>query len=137
MMVIGNKFAGINHLPNSAKAVEYILAHESVDNVRLWTNYNEGAYAEFMGIRCFIDPRAEVFLSSNNKQRDVFYEYASLEKGSTDYRTFLSWYDFNYILVSDNDIMYTYLPSDDKYVLLLNYKTEDGMNFCLYHIKDK
>lgn len=135
LLITGIKFVETNQQPDSAEAVEYILAHEPVENVRLWTDYNEGNYPEFRGIRCFLDTRAEVFLSSNNKQRDVFYEYISLETGKIDYRTFLSWYDFNYILVSEDDIMYTYLPNDKDYGLVLNYTGEDGKKFCLYHVE--
>ncbi len=136
LLSIGNKMSDAKELPNSAKAVDYLLDHEQRENVRLWTSYNEGPYPEFRGLRCFIDARAEVFLLSNNKQRDVFYEYYSLETGRTDYRTFLSWYDFNYILVSQNDIMYTYLQSDENYELVLCYQTKDEQDFCLYHAKE-
>ena len=136
LFTVGNKMLDAKELPGSARAVDYLLEHEQREDVRLWTSYNEGPYPEFCGLRCFIDARAEVFLLSNNKQRDVFYEYYSLETGRTDYRTFLSWYDFNYILVSKSDIMYTYLPSDENYELVLHYQTKDEQEFCLYHVKE-
>lgn len=135
LVITGNKLAGSKGNADSAQAVAYLLEHENREDVRLWTNYHDGAYAEFQGLRCFIDPRAEVFLSSNNKQRDVFYEYTSLESGKTDYRTFLSWYDFNYILVCEKDIMYTYLPSDENYELVMSYSTDRGLEFCLYRTR--
>ena len=136
LISVGHKSLDFKEPSNSAKAVDYILEHEDSRNVRLWTGYNDGPYPEFRGLRCFLDTRAEVFLPSNNKQRDVFYEYYSLETGKTDYRTFLSWYDFNYILVSENSIMYTYLPSDENYELVLHYQTKDEQEFCLYHVKE-
>ncbi|MCR5758504.1 MAG: hypothetical protein K6F95_11445 [Selenomonas sp.] len=135
LVAIAYKHMNGDRLPDSVLAIDYLLAHERKEDVRLWTNYNEGGYPEFKGLRCFIDPRAEVFLISNNKQRDVLYEYLSVERGYTDYRTFLSWYDFNYILVGEDDIMYTYLPRDGHYELVLDYRTEDGGKFCLYHKK--
>ena len=135
LLTVEYKLVNSEKLPDSALAVDYLLEHEQADNVRLWTSYNEGGYPEFRGLRCFIDTRAEVFLVSNNKQRDVFYEFISLTAGKTDYRTFLSWYDFNYILVSENDIMYTYLPNDDDYELVFSYKTNENKEYRLYHAK--
>ena len=137
VLLLGLEYKLLNSekLPDSALAVEYLLEHEQADQVRLWTNYNEGGYPEFRGLRCFIDPRAEVFLISNNKQRDVFYEFFSLMVGKTDYRTFLSWYDFNYILVCENDIMYTYLPNDANYELVLSYRSDKNEEYRLYHAK--
>lgn len=135
LMVTENKIEEAKQLPAAARAADYILEHEQSGNVRLWTDYNEGPYMEFRGLRCFLDARAEVFLPTNNKQRDILYEYVSLQTGRTDYRTFLSWYDFNYILVSENDIMYTYLPSDENYELVLDYSDESGKKFCLYHAR--
>ena len=135
LLAVEYKLVNSEKLPDSALAVDYLLEHEQAEDVRLWTSYNEGGYPEFRGLRCFIDPRAEVFLISNNKQRDVFYEFFSVKAGKTDYRTFLSWYDFNYILVSENDIMYTYLPNDDDYELVFSYKTNENKEYRLYHSK--
>ena len=32
--------------------------------------------------------------------------------------------------------MYTYLPSDENYELVLHYQTKDEQEFCLYHVKE-
>ena len=36
-------------------------------NIKVYTNYNDGGFAEFYGLKCYIDPRAEVFKKSVGK----------------------------------------------------------------------
>ena len=102
-------------MPGCRDAVDYLLTKEQPENIRLWTGYDDGSYAEFCGIKTYLDPRAEVFLKTNNHKEDIMYEYIALERGSLDYRKFLSWYDFNYLLVSKGALLYTYLDADTAY----------------------
>lgn len=102
-------------MPGCRDAVDYLLTKEQPENIRLWTGYDDGSYVEFCGIKTYLDPRAEVFLKTNNHKEDIMYEYIALERGSLDYRKFLSWYDFNYLLVSKGALLYTYLDADTAY----------------------
>lgn len=116
--LLGNKIRIFQESKPVEVAVEYLLQQDDVEDIRLWINYNNGGYAEFMGIKCYIDPRAEVFLKKNNQQKDIFHEYISLEKGKIYYKEFIDRYHFTYYLTTSNDILYTYLAHDPDYQII-------------------
>lgn len=70
--------------------------------IKLYTDYNTGGYMEYRGYKCYIDPRAEVFLKSNNHKEDIFVEYYKLENYDIDVLMFLDKYKFDYLLVGDD-----------------------------------
>ncbi len=81
---------------------------------------------EFRGFKVYIDGRAEVFLKSNNKKDDIFKEYYKLEHGKINYREVLDKYDFDYLLVSDDENIYYQMDYDADYKLIhssSHYKT--------------
>lgn len=101
--------------PPVAAPVNYLLEHENPDDVVLYTGYNDGAYAEFMGFHPYIDARAEVFVTKNNGTYDIMNEYCSLQYGTLYYKEVLDRYQFTHLLVSKTDILSTYLPHDADY----------------------
>ncbi len=101
--------------PNEAGAVTYVLKNEAGKKLILYTGYNEGGYAEFMGLKAYVDPRAEVFLKENNNKYDIMKEYCQLQKGQIYYKDVLNKYGFTNLLVSKSDILYAYLPHDTDY----------------------
>lgn len=111
--------------PICQQAIDAILADNGTKTNTLWINYNHGGYAEFRGLRPYIDPRAEVFLKANNHQKDILQEYCKLETAVIPYQEFLSHYDFDYILTVKGDILYTYLKEDSNYELVLEYEGKD------------
>ncbi len=100
--------------PKSTAAFNYLLAQGGGDVV-LYTGYNDGGYAEFVGFKPYIDPRAEVFVKKNNHQDDIMKEYFLLQTGNIYYKTVLDKYNFTHLLVAKADILYTYLPYDGDY----------------------
>jgi len=97
------------------RASEVLYEEALPDAVYLYTGYDEGGYLEFKGFSCYIDPRAEVFVPKVNHKKNIFSEYYTLQAGKIDYRDFLSRYDFNYLLVDENDILYYNLANDEHY----------------------
>lgn len=98
------------------------------ESMKLYTNYGDGSYAEYRGYYCYIDPRGEVFLKSNNHKEDIYLEYHNLQKLNIDYREFLKKYDFDYLLVDDKDALYKMLQIDNRnYVIVM-----EGNNHYLY-----
>jgi hypothetical protein len=87
-------------------------------SMRVYTGYNYGGYMEFRGFKVYIDGRAEVFLKSNNKKDDIFKEYYKLEHSRLYYKEVLNKYDFDYLLVSDDETVYYYLDYDTDYKLI-------------------
>ena len=104
--------------PTVVQAVNYLKEHESTEDMVLYTGYNEGGFVEYMGLKPYIDPRAEVFVQKNNKTDDVMKEYYSLETGQIYYKTVLDKYQFTHILTSHDDVLYVYLPHDSDYQLI-------------------
>ena len=108
-------YDGTKDYPNTKDAVAYLAENTDAKDVVLYTSFFDGGYAEHNNFRVYIDARAEVFLKANNKQKDVFEEYISLQKGYIHYKEFLSRYNFTHILVDETDILNTYLSKDDNY----------------------
>jgi hypothetical protein len=104
------------------RAVDYILNNADIDNIVLYTGYDSGPYAEFMGLKPYIDTRAEVFVKKNNKKEDIMKEYVLLQSGNTYYRNVLDKYNFTHLIVSNTDILYNYLHYDRDYRMAYSNK---------------
>lgn len=101
-----------------SKSVEIIKQDAGSNPICLWTGYNDGPYAEFQGIPCYMDTRAEVFKTKLNHQKDVMEEYCSLISGKLDYRDFVTRYPFTHFLTTDLDPLYVNLKNDPRFELL-------------------
>lgn len=99
-----------------SNVVKYLENSEKIDKStsKIYTSYTNGSYAEFKGLEVYLDPRAEVFLKSNNKKRDILEEYCKLQLGQIDIDKFLKKYEFDYIIVDDNDYLYQYYLKKNK-----------------------
>ncbi len=75
-------------------------ASQEKSDLKIYVGFNQGGYAEFRGYKPYIDPRAEVFLKTNNKKEDIFKEYYELTTGRQDKTEFLKKYDFDYVLTT-------------------------------------
>ncbi len=99
------------------ETIDTILAEGDVNSIVLYTGYDDGSYAEFMGLKPYIDPRAEVFVIENNQKDDVMQEYYDLQTGRLYYRDFLAKYQFTHLIVTEYDILYIDLLNDTDYQL--------------------
>lgn len=113
--------------PALKKSVEIIEEDSAGRPVSLWTGYNDGPYAEFCGIPCYMDTRAEVFLPKLNHKKDVFSEYIDLLSGYVDYHDFMKNYHFTHLLTTSIDPLYAYLKNDKDYILLWDSDTDDSL----------
>ena len=96
----------------------------SPSSIRLYCGYNDGGYAEYLGIRPYIDGRAEVFIPAVNHEKDIFKEWLEVRSGLLYYKDFLARYDFNYLLVRKEDALYYALPNDPDYRMFYD---QDGI----------
>ena len=122
-----------NELINYKKFITYLNNNvTNKEKTKLYTNFYDGSYFEYMGFFCYIDPRAEVFLKSNNHKEDILEEYYNLEYLNINYDEFLKKYSFDYIFINKKeDILYylmTKFNSYNYYIVL-----EDD-NYCLYKL---
>lgn len=102
-------------LPECRHAVDFLLKNTDSEKVRLYTGYNDGDYAQYMGFKTYIDARAEVYCIENNGKADIMQEYYDMEMGNVNYRHVLAKYNFTHLLVNPGDILYIYLEDDDGY----------------------
>lgn len=100
------------------EGVDYLLENNKASDITLYTGYAEGAYPEWKGIKCYIDPRAEIFLKGNNKQKDIMEEYYLLQIGNLDVNEFLEKYKFDYLLVIETDYLYNNMDDIENYKLV-------------------
>lgn len=116
----------LHNVPPGSQAAFRALSERTVSpsSIRLYCGYNDGGYAEYLGIRPYIDGRAEVFLPQVNHQKDIFKEWHDVKAGRIYYKDFLARYDFNYLLVRQDDALYYALPHDAGYRMVYE---QDGI----------
>lgn len=113
--------------------VDYLYDLEKIDpeNTSIYTSYDDGSFAEYRGLRVYIDPRAEVFVKKNNHQKDVMKEYCQLQHGEVSIDEFLEQYKFDYLIVNTVDYMYRHYLNTEKNDL---YENIYGSSFGLHQL---
>lgn len=85
-------------------------------DIKLFTDFNAGAYAEWLGYKTYLDPRAEVFTKKINGKEDILSEFEALTNGQVTYMDLQEKYDFDYWLVSKTASYYNYISADSNYL---------------------
>jgi len=119
------KFYKDSYVPVSA--VEYILDNYNNKEIHLFVGYNWGGYAEFRGLKPFIDARAEVYIKKNNKKADILHDLIALNEGTMHYAKFIQKYRLNVFLLERKDLLETYLAKDPQYTLV--YRDKEAVVF--------
>ena len=87
-------------------AVQYIVQDtENKEDTTVYIGYAEGGYAEWMGLRPYIDPRAEVYLKGMNKKANILEEYLDTCRGVVNIEEFIDKYQFDYMMIPENGAM--------------------------------
>lgn len=106
------------------KVVDKLESKYVIKNKTVYTDAENGGYLGYRGMLPYIDCRAEMFLKSNNKKKDIQEEYILLQTGKINYKNFINEYDFDYIIVENKigETMYKYMKNDNyKYKLIEEY----------------
>lgn len=98
---------------------------------RLFTAFNDGAYGEYKGFKCYIDPRAEVFIYPINEKGNIFAEAFQFEYGQLTYYDMQCAYDFDYMLVSNSAMYYKYMRWDSNAKVIY---TDD--NYTIFDMRE-
>ena len=115
----------------AADKLDEEIPEEKRKEMRVYTGYNDGGYMEFRGYRPYLDPRAEVFLESNNGKEDVLLEWMNVKDGEEKRKEFLEKYNFDYIVVrGEGDPLYR--DKIDGYEVL--YRSEDDLTRVLKRV---
>ena len=103
-------------------ALDFLLERERAEDIILWTGFNSGGYAEFRGVRCYMDARPEIFAKSNNRKEDIVAEYFALREGRLYYTEFFARYNFTHVFVTEEDfLVYSMLSRDENYRQIFEY----------------
>ena len=88
-------------------------------NVRLYTDFNCGSYAEWLGFKCYADPRAEVFIKSINGKEDILAEVWDSMHSRITAKELQEKYDFDYWLVLEDRSLDYQIKYNNDYKLLV------------------
>lgn len=97
---------GVDYTNSLNDGIDLLLDKYNKEDIILFVGYNHGGYTEFRGIKSYLDPRAEVFLKSNNGKEDVFFEYYDLCLGKIKFEDIIEKYSFTHLLVTESERMY-------------------------------
>ena len=78
-----------NYYPDAKEPIDYLVNYYIISDIKLYTSFSDGSYAVYKGIKCSMDPRAEVFLKKNNHKFDIYKEYYDLQMGIIDYNEYI------------------------------------------------
>lgn len=118
-ILVVKKFPFTNKLK---PGIDYLEKNYDAKKIVLYTNYNNGSYAEYRGLKPYIDPRAEIFLKSNNHKEDIMREYYFLQNGLLDYDKFINKYNFTHMIVTKTDSLYDRVSKDNRYKMIYKGK---------------
>lgn len=104
------------------KGIDKILESAKTDNVTLYTNYGNGSYAEYRGLKSYIDTRAEIFTKKFNKKEDIMEEYYMLCNGYLKYQDFVNKYKFTHMLIEKDELIYEDALKDEDYKIIYKNK---------------
>lgn len=91
----------------------------NAEDIKIYTDFNSGGYAEFLGFKAYIDPRAEVFIKEINGKENIFKEFTYVNGGKIHYDEIQKKYKFDYWLVATDSTLNTYIAKDDNYKLVV------------------
>lgn len=121
-----------NYYPDAKEPIDYLVNNYIISDIKLYTSFSDGSYAVYKGIKCSMDPRAEVFLKKNNHKFDIYKEYYDLQMGIIDYNEYLKKYNFTHLLINKKDYLYSKLEKNSyNYIAIKEYE-----NYKIYIRKD-
>ena len=97
------------------KAVDYIKDN-NLSECNIFTDFNQGGYFEYQGIKIFMDARPELYMKSINNKKDILSDYIKIRYGiyDNDFEEFLKEYNFDYICSVNNTKFDSYLERQDN-----------------------
>lgn len=93
--------------------------NKEVKSAKLYTDYNTGSYAQWLGYKIYVNPQYEIFMKCINQKEDIIKEYYGVEKGYTSYKKIQEKYNFDYFLVGRNHYLYLMLEESEDFDLYM------------------
>ena len=121
-----------NTFTSHDKVADYIEENYDLNEVRLFTKFDNGGYFEYRGIKCYIDGRAELFLKKFNHKEEIMDEYYEIfAERLYDYESFLNKYHFTHLFVDTDSDFHDYLMESDDYEVVYNDWFDDEKTFAI------
>lgn len=108
----------VNHLDLSPSTIDIIRREKPK---KLFNSYNLGGELIYNNIAVFIDGRADLY------SPDILSDYLKIVNTSSNYKTLINKYDFDYYLIDINSNIYYMLNSNEEYSLVVK-----DNNYLLY-----
>lgn len=89
------------------------------EQVKLYTEFGNGAFMEWKGYKVYIDARPELFQKKINQQEDIYSESIELASGETDMELFLKKYDFTHLITGVHSKLDIFLGFQEDYEKVL------------------
>ena len=99
------------------KASDYIVENLDLDNLRIYNDFDYGAYLEFRGIKVFLDSRAEMYCKEFN-DTTILEDWYNANRLKKNYKDIFNKYNFNYILLYKSELLNNYVSVDTDYKLI-------------------
>lgn len=101
-------------------------------DVKIYSDFNMGAFLEFNGFNSYIDARPELYSKRINGKEDIYNEFIELSLlDNFDYNGFINKYGFEYLLTEDGSKLSFYLNYRKGYEKILT-----GNGYSLYRVSD-
>ena len=101
-------------------------------DVKIYSDFNMGAFLEFNGFNSYIDARPELYSKKINGKEDIYNEFIELSLlDNFDYNGFINKYSFKYLLTEDGSKLSFYLNYRKGYEKILT-----GNGYSLYRVCD-
>lgn len=139
MIIIGVSQGKHKYLTNTpTDIVEYLQENEEISDIRLFTDFNTGAYFKWQGVgKIYLEPKTEPYIEAINGKEDIIEEYVYIKKyaDKEGIEQFLEKYAFDYLFVpTDFTALGTYLELSDNYECVYVGKNSDTKDYPNYEI---
>lgn len=121
--VFRDNYVDSNDYP--VEASDWILNNLDIENIRLYNEYNYGAYLLYRGIPVFIDSRCDLyspeFNGTYNKEskcyegNDIFSDALNIAGLAVDYKVKFDEYDVTHVILYQNSKLAMVLEKDSDY----------------------
>ena len=108
----------------AGNSYSFLLKHYDKDDIRLYSIMEDGGYGMFLGVKSYLDCRAEYFIKYNNKKYDILKEYFLLQHSKININEFLDKYKFTHLLLNSGDIMFKLSEIDGYKLIYIDEKYE-------------
>lgn len=89
------------------------------EKIKLYTEFDNGAFMEWKGYKVYIDARPELYQKRINQQEDIYSELIELISGDADMGLFLEKYNFTHLITKIHSKLDIFLGFQEDYEKVL------------------